>query len=130
MPLVFHSPMPGAGRATMRLAPKEILHYRDKMYELEKALRKVKVPSGSSPVNEISLSGSFPKEEILAMIIQNADCTHISFMTGFDKDRKHYTLIVPMKGVIPGDTSSGEIIDELNTFYSSICCEHPPFIGK
>ncbi len=127
MPLVFNS-RSGAGRETMRLEPGQILYFRDKMYNLEQELRQVETPESSSPINLIPLSGSFPKEEILAMILQNTECTHISFMTGYDENEGLFTLVVPMKDVIPGVGSSGTIIDELNTIYSSVCCQHPPLI--
>lgn len=133
MPLVFNSKS-GAGRETMRLEYGQILDLRDMMYSLEQELRQVSPSSTGAPVNFIPLSGSFPKEEILAMILQNAGCTHISFMTGWVPEGGEFppglfTLVVPMKDVVPGDLSSGTIIDELNTIYSSVCCQHPPLIN-
>jgi len=133
MPLVFNSlgdkKMGPGQRTTMRLDKKEILKYRNKMYDLEKELRKLPPTGSGIPINRINLSGSFPKEEILAMILQNPDCSHISFFTGWDAEKDLYTLMVPMKEVVAGKSASGKIIDNDNTFYSAICCQHPPLHG-
>jgi hypothetical protein len=124
MPVVFHSALP---RAVRILDKDEIQDCRKKMTDLESQLRQ-NTPSGNLPTNNISLSGSFPVTEIAAMIAQNPDCSHLSFMTGYDRKDGHFTIMVPMKDVIPGDEKSGTIIDNPETIYSAICCQHPPFI--
>ena len=130
MPVVFYSMNPGVPtRSLMTLTPGEIQLYRRAMSDLESDLRSIKPPGGMiRPVNEIGLSGSFPVEEIAGMIAQNKDCTHLSFFTGWTEARKHFTIMVPMKDIIPGDPTSGVIIDNINTYYSGICCQHPPLI--
>ncbi len=130
MPVVFYSMNPAVpNRSLMPLAPGEIQNFRRAMIDLEKDLRSVSLPASSTrPINEIGLSGSFPVEEIAGMLAQNKDCTHISFFTGWTEEKGHFTLIVPMKDVIPGDPTSGTIIDKTNTYYSAICCQHPPLI--
>lgn len=130
MPVVFYSPMPGSPvRSVMNFKVGEIQAYRKGMSNLEDIIKNCRIPSASP----IYLSGSFPKEEVLAMIAQNKDCTHVSFMVGqivaSEKDfERNYSILIPMTDVKEGDPHSGKIIDNEGTIYTAICCQHPPFI--
>jgi hypothetical protein len=131
MPLVFHSALRGSQvRSILHLKVGEIQMFRQGMTNLEDCIMGSNLPFKES----FSLSGTFPKNEVLSMIAQNPDCSHISFMTGRidgceKESSKNYTFLVPMTKVVEGQEHSGEIIDNEGTIYIAICCQHPPFIA-